>query len=249
MSSVRIMLNALAKQRQYRDIDPEALKYTDCFETVNVVTKFIKPKYLCDIGGYKGKWTYVMHKMDPELEHVVIFEPQKKFHRELEELDLGRVEKVIYKCGLGDRKGTLEIQGGTASASVLSTAELQTHYFPGSVVEEKESIDIKVLDQVYSEDKLPYPDLIKIDVQGFELNVLKGGRHVLSKAKYLVIELSFREFYVGQPPLSELLRFLEDNHYVMISHGFELKSPKSPMEVLQMDGIFVNTKLVAGYEK
>lgn len=239
-------LNAFVEKRAYKDFDQSIFKYRDCFETVRVLTQFIKPKYLCDIGAYTGKWSYVMHKMNPELEHAVLFEPQKKFQEELRSLTLGDVKKIIYTCGLGDKEDLLSINGGTSSASILGGAALQTHYFPNSLREEKEEIEIKVLDKIYSEDRLPYPDVMKIDVQGYELNVLKGARHTLSKTKYLVIELSFREFYIGQPPLSEILQFLERNHFIMISHGFELRSSKSPLEILQMDGIFVNTKLVKG---
>lgn len=245
----RQWLNTYGEKIDYRNYDPSIFKYRDSFETVRVLIQFIKPKYLCDIGAYTGKWSFVMHQMNPGLEHVVLFEPQRKFREELRALPLGNVQKVIYECGLGDEEKSLTIKGGTSSASILDVAPAQTQFFPDSVKQDEEKIGIKVLDDIYSRDKLPYPDVIKIDVQGYELNVLKGARQVLSKAKYLVIELSFREFYAGQPPLSEVLQFLEMNDFMMVSHGYELRSSKSPLEILQMDGIFVNTKLVKGFHE
>ena len=87
-------MNSFAEKMAYRKLNLSPIKDRDCFETVRVLTQIVKPKYLCDIGGYIGKWSYAMHKMNPELEHVVFFEPQKKFYEELEALDLGNVEKV-----------------------------------------------------------------------------------------------------------------------------------------------------------
>jgi FkbM family methyltransferase len=185
-----------------------------------------------------------MQQLNSELKHVVLFEPQKRCIEKLKSLSLPRVEKVVYGCGLGMSEQSSTIKGGTASASVYAAAPIQTHYFPGSIRDESEQIEIKVLDKIYSEDQLPIPDVIKLDVQGYELDVLQGGVDVLAGTKYLVVELSFQRFYEGQPPLWELLKFLEDNHYALIAHGFEWKSPGDPNRMLQVDGIFANTRLV-----
>lgn len=99
-----------------------------------------------------------------------------------------------------------------------------------------------MLDDVYARDNLEYPDLIKMDVQGYELNVLRGARNVLSRARCLVIELCLRDFYQGQPPLWELWQFLDEQRYVMVDHGYELRARTSPCELLQFDAVFMNTR-------
>jgi hypothetical protein len=101
---------------------------------------------------------------------------------------------------------------------------------------------VKVLDEVYKNNELDYPDVIKMDVQGYELNVLRGARNVLAHARYLVIELSLCKFYKGQPPLWELWRFLDEEQYVMVDHGYELRSPPDPHELLQFDAVFMNKR-------
>lgn len=236
-------LVSTSEKIEFRGCNSKIFTYRDCFETVRALTEFVKPESLCDIGANAGNWSYVMHQMSPHLKHVVFFEPQKKMQDKLNSLELAGVEKVIYPYGLGEEERHLTIKGGTASASFLDVGPTQLHYFPGSVVNVSEEVEIKVLDQIYSQDKLPFPDVIKLDVQGYELNVLKGAINVLSKTKYLVVELSFREFYTGQPSLWELLKFLEENRYVMVGHGYEWWSSKKPLELLQIDGIFENARL------
>lgn len=223
-------------------VEHDVFRYVDCLSTVQAINKLHHVERLCDIGANAGQWSYVMHQLTPQLAEVAMFEPQTKFVHKLHALELSGVKKHVYQCALGDFEQKVAISGGTASASLFKVSGNQHRFFPGSVTQESELVDVKILDQVYKKNRLAYPDLIKIDVQGYELNVLRGGREVLAHARYLVIELSLREFYRGQPPLWELWRFLDEQQYVMVDHGYELRSPSSPHELLQFDAIFMNKR-------
>ena len=220
----------------------EASRYTDCFATVQVVNKFYRAKRLCDIGANSGQWSYVMGQLNSELEDVVMFEPQAKMIPQLNDLVLPCADRHIYQCALGDSDQKLMLSGGSPSASLFEAGDNQLNYFPGSVGEEGEVVEVRVLDDIYRKDNLDYPDVIKMDVQGYELNVLMGAKEVLAKAHYLVIEMSLREFYKGQPPIWKLWRFLEEQQYEMVDHGYELRSRTRPNELLQFDAIFENKR-------
>ncbi len=241
-SGVARRLKRWADSRLIGRVDKEIFKYSDCLATVQTINKFHKTTRLCDIGAHKGHWSFVMHQLNPHLESVMMFEPQAKLIADLQNRQLGGVKKHIYQYALGDREHQLMLKGGTASASLYEIANNQHHYFPGSTNKDSELVEVKVLDDVHKADGLDYPDLIKMDVQGFELKVLSGARNVLAHARYLVIELSLREFYKGQPPLWELWRFLDEEQYVMVDHGYELRSPNSPFELLQFDAVFMNKR-------
>jgi FkbM family methyltransferase len=185
-----------------------------------------------------------MHQLNPELESVVMIEPQASLISNLKNRQLNGVKKYIYQCALGEHEQELMLKGGTASASLFDAAENQYHYFPGSINQQTEKVQVKVLDDVYKAEGLEYPDLIKMDVQGYELDVLRGGRSVLANAHYLVIELGLREFYKGQPPLWELIRFLKEEQYEIVDHGYELRSSTNPFELLQFDAIFANRRFM-----
>jgi FkbM family methyltransferase len=236
----------LSKRIEYFGCESSIFKYIDCFETIDVLLKFIQPKCLCDIGANAGNWTYVLSQMSPTLEHVVFFEPQSQYQEKLQSLPLPGVTKVVYQCGLGEREDKLLIKGGTSSASFLDP-EKQNKYFPNSISQnqqDQEEVEIRILDAIYASDDLPIPDVIKLDVQGFELEVLKGSMNLLKKSKYLVIELSFRQFYREQPYLWEIIKLLEENKYIMVGKGFEWRYHENPSEILQMDAIFKNTDVM-----
>jgi FkbM family methyltransferase len=179
--------------------------------------------------------------MNPNLRHVVLFEPQAKYQRQLCELSLPGVDKILYQCGLGERRQTLAIRGGTASASFLDSDQ-QSDIFPGSFDGDKEElVEVYSLDSIYQRDQLPVPELVKLDVQGFELSVLQGGVELIRRVKYLVVELSFRPFYKGQPSAWQLLKFLDENNFVMVGQGYIATSWAHPKEMVQFDAIFRNT--------
>jgi FkbM family methyltransferase len=249
MKFVYKIINGIAKRlmawvdrRRLGKVDEEIFRYTDCLATVRTINKFHSAIRLCDIGANAGHWSYVMHQLNPRLEDVVLFEPQAKLVADLHELELPGTVKHVYQCALGDSEGVLTLAGGTASASLFEIANNQHRYFPGSTNQDSEQVYVRILDEIYETDGLSFPDIIKLDVQGYELNVLRGARNVLAHARYLVIELSLREFYLGQPPLWELWKFLDQEQYVMVDHGYELRSYSAPHELLQFDAIFMNKR-------
>ena len=69
-------------------------------------------------------------------------------------------------------------------------------------------VTVERLDDYVYKQSLPLPDLIKLDVQGFEGEVLMGGARSLECAKAVITEVSFEEFYRGQCQFDQLVSFL-----------------------------------------
>jgi FkbM family methyltransferase len=73
------------------------------------------------------------------------------------------------------------------------------------------------LDTVVRENHYPYPDLIKLDVQGAELDVLKGAKECLQHCRDIIVELQHSEYNIGSPLKDEVIEYLN-------SIGFQLES-------------------------
>lgn len=67
------------------------------------------------------------------------------------------------------------------------------------------------LDTVILSKQYPWPDLIKMDIQGAELDVLKGATKALSHAKALILELQHTDYNIGAPKKDEVIRWLNEN--------------------------------------
>jgi FkbM family methyltransferase len=78
----------------------------------------------------------------------------------------------------------------------------------------------KTLDTVINLKKLPLPDLIKMDVQGAELDVLKGAEKALKHCKDLILELQIVEYNKGAPLKDEVINYVEQLGFKLISGPF-----------------------------
>jgi FkbM family methyltransferase len=86
----------------------------------------------------------------------------------------------------------------------------------GSIVQDEVLVDAITLDN-YFQDK-PHPDILWIDVEGAELQVLRGATRVLPSVKLIHVEVSFRPMQVGKPLFWELARYLKSQGFAF--HGF-----------------------------
>ena len=71
----------------------------------------------------------------------------------------------------------------------------------------------------------PLPDLVKIDVQGSELDIIKGGLDVINNAKYLIVELQHVQYNRGAPLANETIQFLNENGWELIASKFSDNGP------------------------
>ncbi len=104
-----------------------------------------------------------------------------------------------------------------------------------------ERITIRKLDEVM-EEKIKGPLLVKIDVQGYEMFVLKGGQSVIKQADVVIIETSFYPLYAGQPLFEDIYDYFKNAGYKYVGNIEELLAPVD-FKILQADAIFVKGKI------
>lgn len=113
---------------------------------------------------------------------------------------------------IGDEPGEMEVKishNEIASSALEFTPELSS-YQPEFEYTGSETVEVQTLDQAASvaANSATHP-FLKVDVQGFEEQVLAGGEKTLDRCVGLHIELSFIELYRGQMLFSEMLQLLE----------------------------------------
>jgi beta-1,4-mannosyl-glycoprotein beta-1,4-N-acetylglucosaminyltransferase len=81
------------------------------------------------------------------------------------------------------------------------------------------------LETVVKNKKIPLPDLIKIDVQGAELDILKGSMKIINNAKFLIVELQHVEYNEGAPMCNKTRDFLIENGWEVYAEKFSNNGP------------------------
>jgi FkbM family methyltransferase len=172
---------------------------------------------------------------------IVSFEPSSVAHSTLVRHAQGNTNWIIApKMAVGDRDGTitLNLAGNSVSSSILPMLPSHANAAPESRYIGSESVDLRTLDSISKQFATDLEKtFLKLDVQGFEYNVLQGGKTFLGRVSGIQMELSLVPLYDGELLFHPMLHVLED-------HGFELWSlvpgfadPKTS-RLLQVDAIF-----------
>ncbi len=156
---------------------------------------------LLDIGAYRGDFSkFALDSGLAKAGHL--FEPNPLNHPPLESLCACRPQLTLHKIALGSESGPCDFHcsGDAATGSVLPY--LASSASPISTVR----VPCQTLDMWWDEHGQPGIGWIKIDTQGHDLDVLKGGGRLLAKSRpWIVTELIFAPLYVGQSQPSDLL--------------------------------------------
>lgn len=220
--------------RKYNAATSEELRRIKLFEHYGIDLVF-------DIGANKGQ--YALGIMDAGYKHkIVSFEPLSKVHEVLlKESKKFSNWTIAPRCAIGSRKEEIEINISANSVSSTLLHMLDTHLegAPESKIIGKEKVNVFPLDEIGEQYRAAARNIfLKIDVQGFEQEVLKGATAFIEKAKGIEMEISLIALYEGQNwLLPEVLEFMKQK-------GFQLRSiipaftDHKTGNVLQCNGIF-----------
>jgi FkbM family methyltransferase len=142
-----------------------------------------------------------------------------------------------FNFALGDGniiKADMHRNNFTPSSSLLEMADLHKQAFPFTAEESCETVEVRRLDDIMADISLIDNILIKIDVQGYEDKVIRGGEKLIGRAKVLIIEASFHKLYEGQPLFDEIYSSLREIGFRYIGNLTQLHHPVDG-RVLQAD--------------
>lgn len=168
---------------------------------------------------------------------IVSYEPADKTFETLSHTAMRHKPWKAIKLGLGsvESQRTINISGNSGlSSSILDMGSLHLENFPDSAFVSQQLISVSTLDKQLEHLRLkPHEIMLKMDVQGFESEVLKGASLSLSKIPLCYLEVSITPLYIGEssflPILIELSKF---GHQVIdVFRGIKTKSGK----LLQLD--------------
>ncbi len=213
------------------------------------VKKYNKPNYkwlndlnintIIDIGANEGQFALKFSQLLPNAK-IHSFEPISKCFNALKENTKG-VNIEYHNMGVGDEysEKKINVYKHSPSSSLMEMAELHEDLFPHSIGHQEETIIVDRLDTIFKDKSLKQNILIKIDVQGYESNVIIGGRETLKKAKLVIIEMGYSELYVGQKLFDDLYMMLHELGFRFKGNIAQTLNEKDG-SFLYSDSVFIN---------
>jgi len=209
MASKKIRRNKLKNtiMASYHDGHIESLEILELIKN-NYPTQI---KTIFDIGGNIGSWTLLVKTIFPNAE-IHAFEPLEGFANRLKE-NTKKIDSIfVHQVALANEEAMSEMYVAGDSSSLMPLGKLMQEQYEIQS-NEKTTIQTVILDNYIKEKNIPQPDFIKLDIQGYELEALKGAKKAMNYAKYIFIEVSFEEFYVGQPLFHEVVSFMAEHNF------------------------------------
>lgn len=193
-----------------------------------------------DIGANNGQFAQSIRKAMPNV-RIISFEPIPDEYNNLLSKFIDDQNFEAYNLALGNEMALVdfEINEFSPTSSFLKYTDNQINNFPITGKTNKVKVQIKKLDDVLKLEKETI--LLKIDVQGFEKEVIMGGLKLLKQISVIYIESSFKEFYEDQPLFEDIHDILKDNGFYFRGIGDTL-SGENKDEILQIDAIFIKEK-------
>jgi FkbM family methyltransferase len=193
-----------------------------------------------DVGANQGQTALKFLKQGYR-GRILSFEPVPTAFRELKKRSDRFKNWTAEETAIGSETGEVDVNiaGNIESSSILKMLDTHTKAAPGSAGTEVQKAKLQTLDSFFPESIQPTDHIfLKIDVQGYEPQVLLGAGKVLPFVKILQIELSLVPLYDGAPDYKEVIKRIEEMGFQLFSllPGF---SDSETGQLYQMDGLFI----------
>ena len=193
----------------------------------------IKPKRVLDIGAHIGNFTVTLNRFLPECEFIMVeANPNCEPH-------LNKIPHPSEILALSDKTGEaqLYVEKINSIGTGASLYRENTEWYEEGKYETV-TVKLDTLDnRLYFPDQLI--DLVKLDVQGAELDILNGGRKTIKRSKYVLIEVSLVEYNQGAPLIDEIVNKMKEYEFVIDDILEYHKTPQN--QIFQMDILFRNS--------
>ena len=172
----------------------------------------LEPKVIYDVGACVLHWTDRVKTIWPESE-VIAFEAADVHEFLYQEAG------VKYHIGVLSNESGKEVdfyqndEAPGGNSYYRENAEIQpaaAHLYADKYLKKLRTI---TLDAIVNLKQFPPPDLIKMDVQGAELDVLKGAQETIKTAKHIILELQIVEYNKGAPLKDTVIAYMDSIGY------------------------------------
>jgi FkbM family methyltransferase len=188
-------------------------------------------KTVYDVGAHIGLMTLFFSRAVGETGYVVSFEPNPETFATLRKnVEMNKLANVrLANLGLAEKRETLTMVVGEAEGAMgTMDKELQEGLHKWGIKTKRLSVEVYPLDEYISLNSLPDPDFIKIDVEGYEYNVLLGMQETIRRcAPPILVEIHGE----GEQKF-EIFRNVVK---LLSSHGYTIREINSGREIVEAD--------------
>lgn len=170
-----------------------------------------------DIGANRGQFALAARQWAPKA-RVISFEPLNHPVALFRRVFAGDDQVILHQSAIGPEsmRQEMHVSARDDSSSLLPISSLQSALFPGTEEASTTEVHVAPLAEFVSADDLQMPAMLKLDVQGFEFDALRGCESLLERFDWVYCECSFVELYSGQKLAWEVIDWLSARGFCLM---------------------------------
>jgi FkbM family methyltransferase len=171
-------------------------------------------KSILDVGAHQGMFTKEMQHYFPYA-HYHMIEANEHCESYLKQVDFAKY--TICLLSNEEKPMTYFVNKNDLTSTGNSYyKELTEHFTQQSCI--KVVKQATTLDKLFTKESF---DFIKIDTQGSELDILKGGQQLVRKTKYILLECSVEQYNEGSPLINEVVSYVESIGFKLLTEVYQ----------------------------
>lgn len=184
------------------------------------------PSTVIDVGAFKGEWAGLCRAVFPQ-SRVLMIEPVPDRVRQLQE-----------RCARDPNLSVLQALVGSSECNLSFVEQESNSHVTAAPRAESQALPSKPLDALVRDTPFARSELIKIDAQGYDLEIIKGATVTLRSAEVVIIELSLIPLHSFAPTLRDAIDALDDRGFRLFDICSFIRRPVDDT-LWQLDAMFV----------
>jgi FkbM family methyltransferase len=198
----------------------------------------LKFKTIVDIGANRGQFALAARQYCSDA-MIIAFEPLIKPAALFNRVFSGDQGVRLHNVAISYEEGKLEMHVSKRddSSSLLPIAYAQKDLYPGTEEVSTLNVNVGPLRKYIAATEVKGRALLKIDVQGYEYQVLIGCHDLINKFSFVYCEASFVELYSNQKLVKDVIEWMEINSFFLIG-VYNISYSKKTGQAIQADLLF-----------
>lgn len=185
----------------------ESFTMTGCLSRLK--SRGFYPNSVLDIGAAYGKWSLMCNRIFPGASYLLV-EPleEYKIHLQDKTKKIRKSQFVMTAVGPSTGETKIYVQEDLVGSSILQD---QDPRYAGI----ERIVPIITVNDLINETNFNIPELVKMDVQNYELDVLKGASKLIGTSEVFILETSLSRFVKGSPLIHEVIEYMAIRDYLI----------------------------------
>ena len=167
-----------------------------------------------DVGANQGQYAEQVLKVVGDKCWLYCFEPSETTFAQLQQRIGARPNVSLYNIGLGETEGICTLYTGAADSGLASLYRRRLDHF-GISLDAEEQVFLKTLDGFCEENAIKTIHLLKLDVEGHELGVLRGAQKLIKAGAIKIIQFEFGGCNIDSHTFFQDFFYLLNPHYTL----------------------------------